>query len=92
MSLGLYSLLLRSTVEMEGLRRYYCCVASVTLLLLLFRAGSAADNIDIDRPIARLSPSVRMNTSEDFFGYAVALHQVEKPPNRDFNAAIEATR
>ena len=77
---------------MEGLRRY-CCVASVTLLLLLLnRAGSAADNIDVDRPIARLSPSVRMNTSEDFFGYAVALHQVEKPPDGDFSAAIEATR
>ena len=79
-------------MEMEGLMRYYCCVASLTLFLLLFRVGSAADNIDIDRPIARLSPSLRMNTSEDFFGYAVALHQVEKPPDGDFNATIEATR
>ena len=72
---------------MEGLRRY-CCVASVTLLLLLW-AGSAADNIDVNRPIARLSPSVE---NEDFFGYAVTLHQIEKPPDRDFNATVEATR
>jgi len=74
---------------MERSRRLSWLVSAI--LILWVGAGNARlESIDVLRPVVRLSPS--MNSNEDFFGYAVALHQTQEPPVGDFNANVEATR
>lgn len=75
--------------SMERSRRL-SWLASAILILWVGVGNARLESVDVLRPVVRLSPS--MNSNEDFFGYAVALHQTQEPPVGDFNANVEATR
>ena len=62
---------------------------TVVVITLTARRTEAIANIDTMDPIIRYSPALG---EEDFFGYAVVLHQVATGTSGDFDAAISNTR
>lgn len=70
----------------------------LSLLSVSLRVVKAAGNIDVLEPIVRISPvrgtlggaAPPANSSEDYFGFSVALHQVKVPGS--FEEALNNTR
>ena len=65
-------------------------VACLLSLAACLGRSRAASNIDVLEPIVRVSPA--QGSNEDYFGYAVVLHQVEVPDRGDFHGALNAAR
>jgi hypothetical protein len=75
---------------------YYFLYTCLYLLSVSLRV-EAAGNIDILEPIVRISPvrgqlgaTASANASEDYFGFAVVLHQTKVPSS--FEEALANTR
>ncbi len=68
--------------------RAYNCILMLGMLLST-AASQSLNNIDVGEPIVRYSPA----SDEDFFGYAVTLHQVEEVQEGDsVETALEKSR
>ncbi len=74
---------------MAGTRlRNHCLYVVVVSLCLMPILISARANLDISEPIVKRSPAA----DEDSFGFAVTLHQVEVPVERNIDSFLDRTR
>lgn len=50
-----------------------------------------SERLDTLDPIIRKSPAISVN-SDDFFGYAIVLHQIEVPATGNFTESLSVSR